>query len=138
MCEVRSKKKQHKTNQKKKKYSDRQRKEMDCDEPHQMLNEKTQSIQWTERPTGALVAVSSPWPELQGIGLKLCVCDFQNWNLNFVRTGPETFLVEPEHYLICEELDSGTVVVEPEHYIMCKELDPERFYGETATDFNKP
>jgi hypothetical protein len=28
------------------------------------LNEKTQPIQWTERPTGALVAVNSLWPSL--------------------------------------------------------------------------
>ncbi len=27
-----------------------------------MPNEKTQPIQWTERPTGALVAVNSLWP----------------------------------------------------------------------------
>jgi len=32
---------------------------MDCDEPHLMLNEKTQPIQ---RPTGALVAAGSLWP----------------------------------------------------------------------------
>jgi hypothetical protein len=36
-----------------------QQKEMDYDEPHLMLNEKTQPIQWTERPTGALVATDS-------------------------------------------------------------------------------
>jgi hypothetical protein len=30
--------------------------------PHPMSNEKTQPIQWTERPTGALVAVNSLWP----------------------------------------------------------------------------
>jgi hypothetical protein len=35
---------------------------MDCDEPHMISNEKTQPIQWTERPTGALVAVASLWP----------------------------------------------------------------------------
>jgi hypothetical protein len=34
---------------------------MDCHEPHMMSNEKTQPIQWTERPTGALVAVGSLW-----------------------------------------------------------------------------
>jgi hypothetical protein len=32
---------------------------MDYDEPHLMLNEKTQPIQWTERPIGALVVVGS-------------------------------------------------------------------------------
>jgi hypothetical protein len=34
---------------------------MNCDEPHSASNEKTQGIQWTERPTGALVAVGSFW-----------------------------------------------------------------------------
>jgi hypothetical protein len=29
---------------------------MDWDEPHLVLNEETQPIQWTERGTGALVA----------------------------------------------------------------------------------
>jgi hypothetical protein len=43
-------------------YSDQQQKEIDCDEPHPVPNEKTQPIQWTERPTGALVAVNSLWP----------------------------------------------------------------------------
>jgi hypothetical protein len=37
---------------------------MDYDEPHPAPNEKTQPIQWTERPTGALVAAGSLWPEL--------------------------------------------------------------------------
>jgi len=41
------------------KYSDQQQKEIDYDEPHPAPNEKTQPIQWTERPTGALVAVNS-------------------------------------------------------------------------------
>ncbi len=35
--------------------------EMDCDEPHPTSNEKTQPIQWTEQPTGALVAAGSFW-----------------------------------------------------------------------------
>jgi len=48
----------------KKKYSGQQQKEIDCDEPHPVPNEKTQPIQWTERPTGALVAVNSLWPDL--------------------------------------------------------------------------
>jgi hypothetical protein len=39
-----------------------QRKEMDCDEPHLAPNEKTHPIQWTERPTGALVAAGSLCP----------------------------------------------------------------------------
>jgi hypothetical protein len=60
MCEVRSRKNGQEP--KKKKYSGQQRKEIDCDEPHPAPNEKTQPIQWTERPTGALVAVNSLWP----------------------------------------------------------------------------
>jgi hypothetical protein len=32
---------------------------MDCDESYVTLNEKTQRIQRTERPTGALVAAGS-------------------------------------------------------------------------------
>jgi hypothetical protein len=46
----------------KKKYNGQQQKEMDYHEPHPASNEKTQPIQWTERPTGALVAVNSLWP----------------------------------------------------------------------------
>jgi len=60
MCEVRSREKRAGT--KKKKYNGQQQKEMDCHEPHPAPNEKTQPIQWTERPTGALVAVNSLWP----------------------------------------------------------------------------
>jgi hypothetical protein len=44
------------------KYSGQQQKEMDCDEPHLVPKEKTQPIQWTEWPTGALVAADSLWP----------------------------------------------------------------------------
>jgi hypothetical protein len=51
-------KKQQRANQKKK-YIGQQRKEMHCDEPHLMPSEKTQPIQWTEWPTGALVAAGS-------------------------------------------------------------------------------
>jgi hypothetical protein len=58
MCEVRSRKNGQKQ---KKKYSGQQQKEIDCDEPHPAPNEKTQPIQWTERPTGALVAINSLW-----------------------------------------------------------------------------
>ncbi len=36
---------------------------MDHDEPNLMSNEKTKPIQWTERPTGALVVVGSLWPK---------------------------------------------------------------------------
>jgi hypothetical protein len=35
---------------------------MNCDEPHLVPNEKPQPIQWTEWPTGALVAAGSLWP----------------------------------------------------------------------------
>jgi len=35
---------------------------MDYDQPHLTSNEKMQPIQWTERPTGALVAAGSLWP----------------------------------------------------------------------------
>ncbi len=47
---------------KKRKYNGQQQKEMDYHEPHPALNEKIQGIQWTERATGALVAVGSLWP----------------------------------------------------------------------------
>jgi hypothetical protein len=60
MCEVRSREKRPRT--KKKKYNGQQQKEMDCREPHPAPNEKMQGIQWTERPTGALVAAGSLWP----------------------------------------------------------------------------
>jgi hypothetical protein len=43
------------------KYNGQQQKEMDCDEPHLAPNGKTQPIQWTERPTGALVGAGSLW-----------------------------------------------------------------------------
>jgi hypothetical protein len=61
MCEVRSRKNGQEP--KKKKYSGQQQKEMDWYEPHPVPNEKMQPIQWTERPTGALVAAGSLWPE---------------------------------------------------------------------------
>ncbi len=35
---------------------------MDYDEPRSASNEKMQPIQWTEWPTGALVATGSLWP----------------------------------------------------------------------------
>jgi hypothetical protein len=49
--------------ERKKKYNDQQqkKKKKDCDEPHLAPNEKTQPIQWTERPTGALVGAGSLW-----------------------------------------------------------------------------
>jgi hypothetical protein len=52
----------------KKKYNGQQQKEMDHHEPHLAPNEKMQGIQWTERPTGALVATSSLWPLLFNCG----------------------------------------------------------------------
>jgi hypothetical protein len=51
-----------KNQKKRKKYTGQQQKEIDCDEPHPASNEKMQPIQWTERPTGALVVVNSLWP----------------------------------------------------------------------------
>ncbi len=63
MCEVRSRKNgQEPKKKKEKKVQCQQQKEIDCDEPHPAPNEKRQPIQWTERPTGALVAVNSLWP----------------------------------------------------------------------------
>jgi len=75
MCEVKSRKndQEPKNKNKNKKYNGQQQKEIDCDEPHPALNEKTQPIQWTERPTGALVAVNSLWPIVTSVGL---VIDF--------------------------------------------------------------
>jgi hypothetical protein len=61
MYEVKFRERMIKNKPKKKKYSDQQRKEMHCDEPHLASNEKTQPIQWTEQPIGALVAPSSLW-----------------------------------------------------------------------------
>ncbi len=49
-------------NQKKKVQWSAAKKEMDYHEPHPAPNEKMQGIQWTERPTGALVAAGSLWP----------------------------------------------------------------------------
>jgi hypothetical protein len=64
MCEVKSRKndQEPKNKNKNKKYSDQHQKEMDYDEPHLAPNEKSQPIQWTEQPTGALVAAGSLWP----------------------------------------------------------------------------
>ncbi len=63
MCgQVQEKRPRTKKKKKKKKYSGQQQKEIDCDEPHPVPNEKTQPIQWTEWPTGALVAINSLWP----------------------------------------------------------------------------
>ncbi len=74
MCEVRSRKndqEQKKEKKKKVQWSAAKRNrlfEIDCDEPHPAPNEKTQPIQWTERPTGALVAVNSLWPTFATLG----------------------------------------------------------------------
>jgi hypothetical protein len=59
MCEGRSRKNSQEQKKKKEKYNGLQQKEMDYDEPHPAPNEKAQPIQWTERPTGALVAAGS-------------------------------------------------------------------------------
>ncbi len=59
MCELRSKEKTIKEKPKKKKYNGQQQKEMDSNEPQLMSNEKTQPIQWIERPTCALVVAGS-------------------------------------------------------------------------------
>ncbi len=76
MCEVRSRENGQEPKKKsKKKYSGQQQKEMDCDEPHPAPNEKTQGIQWTERPTGALVAAGSLWP-CRGHLLRVCFPTF--------------------------------------------------------------
>jgi hypothetical protein len=40
----------------------------DCDEPHLAPNEKMHPIQWTERPTGALVAAGSLCPVKTSVG----------------------------------------------------------------------
>jgi hypothetical protein len=61
MCEVRSKEKT--TKNKFKKYNGQEQKEMDCDEPHVMPNEKLKPIQWIEWPISALVVVGSFWPK---------------------------------------------------------------------------
>jgi hypothetical protein len=63
VCEVRSRKDSQEQKKKEKKtYNGQQQKEIDCDEPHPASNKKMQPIQWTERPTGALVAANSLWP----------------------------------------------------------------------------
>jgi hypothetical protein len=41
-------------------YNGQQQKEMDCDEPHLMLK---QPIQWIEWLIGALVPIGSLWPK---------------------------------------------------------------------------
>jgi hypothetical protein len=79
MCEVRSREKRARKN--KIKYSGQQQKEMECDEPHSASNEKTQPIQWTERPTGALVAVNSLWPMFATVRPKQVG---NNWKFSFI------------------------------------------------------
>jgi hypothetical protein len=63
MCEVRSREKRPKTTIYIYIYNGHQQKKMDCHEPHPAPNEKMQGFQWTERPTGALVAAGSFWPD---------------------------------------------------------------------------
>ncbi len=61
MCEVRSREKGQEP-KKKKKVQGSVGKSNGCDEPRPASNEKSQPIQWTEWPTGALVAAGSLWP----------------------------------------------------------------------------
>jgi len=56
--------KNKKKKKRKKRYSGQQQKEMNCDEPRPAPNEKTQGIQRTKRPTGALVAAASLRPRV--------------------------------------------------------------------------
>jgi hypothetical protein len=65
--------------ERKKKYNGQHKKEIDCDEPHPAPNEKTQPIQWTERPTGALVAVNSLWLVLRWLELVLAGYRVLTW-----------------------------------------------------------
>jgi len=66
MCELKSRVKIAKNTKKLKKLNTmvNNNKKMDCDEPHLVLNEKTQPIQWTKWPIGALVVDGSLWPSL--------------------------------------------------------------------------
>jgi hypothetical protein len=76
---------------------------MDCHEPHPAPNEKTQPIQWTERPTGALVAVNSLWPRLDYMGWSpltpgdLVFGDFSA--LGYKKIGKITELSKPQNWL---------------------------------------
>jgi hypothetical protein len=55
-----------------KKNSDQQLKEMDCDEPHLVSNEKKQAIQCTERPTaGSLCPLCCTFQQPQQ-NVKMC------------------------------------------------------------------
>ncbi len=67
MCQVRSMGKTIAKQKKKKSTVVKNQKKKDCDKSHLAPNEKTQPIQWTERPTSALVAVGSLWPWVQGL-----------------------------------------------------------------------
>ncbi len=74
MCQVRSMGKTiAKQKNKNKKIQWSRTKKKDCDKSHLAPNEKTQPIQWTERPTGALVAVGSLWPWVQGLVSKYLI-----------------------------------------------------------------
>jgi hypothetical protein len=59
MCEIRFREKNNKKQNPKKKYNGQLQKEMNCDEPHLMSNEKTQPIRRTDQQIGALVAAGS-------------------------------------------------------------------------------
>jgi len=55
---------------------------MDCDEPHLMLNENMQPIQWTKWPTSALVATGSLW--LKGVGFEPLHRDARHSHKTFI------------------------------------------------------
>ncbi len=63
MCEVRSKEKRPRTKRKKSTVVSSKKKWTEMN-PIRRQNEKMQPIHWTERPTGALVAAGSLWPDM--------------------------------------------------------------------------
>ncbi len=78
---------------------------MDCHEPHLAPNEKTQPIQWTKRPTGALVAVNSLWPIRQTcriftvlLVLSIIVTVLSGHKIPF-RKGFTNGFTNPSHYI---------------------------------------
>jgi hypothetical protein len=62
ICKVRSREKTTKNQKKIQIQWSVGKKKKDYDEPHLAPNENMQPIQWTERPTGALVDIGSLWP----------------------------------------------------------------------------
>jgi hypothetical protein len=65
---------------------------MDCHEPHPTSNEKTQPIQWTKRPTGALVAVNSLWPAIR---CPVLDCFLRSAAANLSTNATETTQIRP-------------------------------------------